>query len=83
MTLFGKERQRMNSNNERSKVGILTVLQIVFIVLKLCKVITWSWWLVLVPLWINIGLTVIVLVICGIIDGSFRNKRNRSDRLKW
>jgi hypothetical protein len=33
-------------------MGILDVLLIVFVVLKLCGVITWSWWLVLSPLWI-------------------------------
>lgn len=31
---------------------ILTVLGIVFIVLKLTNVITWSWWWVLSPFWI-------------------------------
>ena len=29
-----------------------TLLTIAFIVLKLCNVITWSWWWVLAPLWI-------------------------------
>lgn len=30
-------------------MGILGILTIVFIVLKLINVITWSWWLVLLP----------------------------------
>lgn len=29
-----------------------TLLTIAFIVLKLCNVISWSWWWVLSPLWI-------------------------------
>ena len=29
-----------------------TLLTIAFIILKLCNVITWSWWWVLAPLWI-------------------------------
>ncbi len=33
---------------------------VVFIVLKLCKVIAWSWWWVCAPLWIP--LTIVVLL---------------------
>lgn len=44
-------------------MGILEVVQIVFIILKLCKVINWSWKVVLIPLWISIGLTALYLVI--------------------
>ncbi len=32
------------------------VLGIVFIVLKLCGVIDWSWWWVLAPFWIGLAL---------------------------
>lgn len=30
-----------------------------FVVLKLCKVINWSWWWVLCPLWIPLGLAIL------------------------
>ena len=46
--------------------GLLsTLLLVAFIILKLCNVITWSWWWVLAPLWVPIGLTLIfgVLVV--------------------
>lgn len=33
---------------------ILTALLLIFITLKLCKVIDWSWWVVLIPLWLRI-----------------------------
>lgn len=36
-------------------MGILGVLQIVFLVLKLTGLITWSWLVVLIPLWISLG----------------------------
>jgi len=36
----------------------LEVVQIVFIVLKLIGVIQWSWWLVLIPLWVEIFISV-------------------------
>lgn len=32
-------------------VGFLGLLTIVFITLKLCNVINWSWWWVTMPLW--------------------------------
>lgn len=44
-------------------VGISTVLLIVFIVLKLVGVIDWSWWWVLSPLWISVGLGLLFLII--------------------
>ena len=51
-----------NSNNNSSKsgvsIGFAGLLQLAFIILKLCKVINWSWWLVLMPLWIEIILVV-------------------------
>lgn len=40
-----------------------TLLQVVFIVLKLCGVIDWSWWWVLSPTWISIALAVLLIVI--------------------
>lgn len=62
----------MKDNNNNVTTGGVTaidVLQIVFIVLKLCGVIKWSWWLVLMPLWISLGIGIIlfiILVIYGI-----------------
>ena len=74
----------MGSNrNSSSGIGICGVLTIVFIVLKLVGVINWSWLWVLCPLWINILLTVIVLVIIAIIDNKARKKTWKSGRIKW
>jgi membrane protein YdbS with pleckstrin-like domain len=42
-------------------IGFTGLLTIAFIVLKLLKVINWSWWWVLSPLWIEIGLALLVL----------------------
>lgn len=36
---------------QKGGIGFLGLLAICFIVLKLCGVITWSWWLVTAPLW--------------------------------
>lgn len=45
------------------KLCILEVLTIVFIVLKLCKVVTWSWAIVLSPLWIGLLIDLIVVIV--------------------
>ena len=47
-------------------LGLSGVLLVVFIVLKLCKVITWSWVWVLSPLWISLIIGVIILLIWAI-----------------
>ena len=40
----------MENKMENNKgLGIFGVLGIVFVILKLCSVINWSWWLVLLP----------------------------------
>lgn len=72
-----------NRNSSSSGIGIYGVLTIVFIVLKLVGVINWSWLWVLCPLWIDILLTVIVLVIIAIIDDKARKKTWKSGRIKW
>lgn len=38
-------------NNASGGVGFVGLLQIAFIVLKLCGVIDWSWWWVFAPTW--------------------------------
>lgn len=42
---------------------ILELLLVIFIVLKLIGVITWSWWWVLSPLWIPLAIALIVTII--------------------
>lgn len=48
-------------------VTIISLLQMVFIILKLCRVINWSWPVVLIPLWIQLGVWAIVGIIWIII----------------
>lgn len=50
-------------------IGFTGLLTIVFIILKLCGVITWSWWWVLSPLWIAMIFWVILVVIVLLIGG--------------
>lgn len=53
-------------------IGFCGLLTVAFIVLKLCKVITWSWLWVLAPLWIPValgGVVCLFVFICGLIAG--------------
>ena len=58
----------MSSENNGSSIGFLGVLQIIFIVLKLCNVLQWSWWMVFIPAYISAGLTIILIVIAIILS---------------
>ena len=50
--------------NSSGGIGFLGLLTIVFIILKLCKIISWSWLWVLAPIWLPIAiLTIIYLII--------------------
>lgn len=51
-------------NNTSGGIGFAGLLTIVFIVLKLCKVISWSWWWVFSPLWISALLSIAIFGIC-------------------
>ena len=61
----------MSNNNSTPAVGLGLgdVLLIVFIVLKLCHVIDWSWWWVLSPLWIMVGVVVLLAIIVALVGG--------------
>lgn len=41
---------------------MLSVLQTIFIVLKLLNLIDWSWGAVLIPLWIGLGMFAVVIL---------------------
>lgn len=54
------------------KIGFFGALGLIFIVLKLTEMITWSWWLVLAPLY---GPFVLALVIVLILVASGYNPK--------
>ena len=59
----------MNNKAGCGSVGIAGTLTIVFIVLKLCGLITWSWTWVLSPLWISAILWTIFVVVVLLVGG--------------
>ena len=53
----------MESNKQSKNVWYGFLLGIVFVILKLCGAITWSWVWVLAPIWIDVLLSIIVILI--------------------
>lgn len=56
-----------NKTTVNGGIGFAGLLTIVFIVLKLLGKITWSWWWVLSPLWINAAVVLLILAIMLIV----------------
>lgn len=56
--------KRINFNC--SGISLFWLLGITFIVLKLCDVIDWSWWLVLAPFWCGVAIVIIIVIIAAI-----------------
>lgn len=59
-----KENLFMKVNNNSNGIGFVGALTIAFVVLKLMKIIDWSWWWVLSPLWIS---TLVVIVVIAVV----------------
>lgn len=57
-----------NKKTSTGGIGFCGLLTIAFIVLKLCHVIEWSWWWVLSPIWIEIAVALVLLLIAAIIN---------------
>ena len=64
----------MNENRAYASGGG-TLLLIAFIVLKLTHVIDWSWWWVLSPMWIPVGLGLIAVAVYIIAKAVHERKR--------
>ena len=52
--------------NKQTSIGLGTILFVVFLVLKLCGVIAWSWWWVFAPLWIPLVLGLVVMSVVAL-----------------
>lgn len=57
----------MKDNSTKAGIGLFEMLAILFLTLKLCKVIDWQWVWVLSPIWIPIAIMLISLAVCGCI----------------
>ena len=66
-----------NSSTATGGIGFTGALFLVFLVLKLTKVIDWSWWWGTAPLWIWAALAVIILMAYGIFRWYMLRKINK------
>lgn len=57
-----------NNNSKSGGIGFVGLLTIAFIVLKLCKVIAWSWLWVLSPIWIYVAIVIVLALIVAITE---------------
>ena len=48
-------------------IGFFSLIFLIFLTLKLCGVINWSWWLITLPLWGGYALILLILLIMFII----------------
>lgn len=48
--------EKNTSSSRSAGPGCLTLMFLIFLTLKLCGVINWSWWWVTAPLWIGAGI---------------------------
>lgn len=55
------------NNNTTSSISFSGLLFITFLVLKLTKVIDWSWWWIFAPLWLPVSILILFLIIWGLI----------------
>ena len=66
----------MSDRDRRSGgIGFTGLLQIALIVLKLCGVIGWSWFVVLLPIWIAVMMVLAVLIGCVLVE--IHDRRNQ------
>ena len=63
-----------NKTVHSSGIGLGTLLTIIFVILKLCGVISWSWIWVLAPLWISIALFLILTLVAIIVVAYHKRK---------
>lgn len=65
------------AHEDKYHVTLNDVIQTVFIILKLCKLIDWSWWLVLTPFWVALSVAIITHVVVAVKFNKQRSKEKQ------
>jgi hypothetical protein len=74
------------SDNSSSDISAVSLLGVAFVVLKLCGVIDWSWWLVTIPFWGGIALVAgvyAILIFVALPIKLFLNQLKRKRNEYW
>ncbi len=61
----------MSDNKNSGGIGFFGLMFLIFMTLKLTKVIDWSWWWVTAPLWGGFAILIIVLLVALTIKSFF------------
>lgn len=67
----------------KTELSLTTILTIIFVILKLCGVLSWSWWWVLSPLWGGFAIFIVVSVLIllfGCISATIEEKRENKKK---
>lgn len=54
--------------NKENGFSLGTILTIIFVILKLCKVIEWNWWWVFSPILIESGIVLLIIFIVWLVN---------------
>ena len=77
----------MSKESSTNGIGVFGLLGVAFVVLKLTKVIDWSWWWVTAPFWIGIVLALLFILVWSIasswiidriVDSRAKQRRSKS-----
>lgn len=63
-----KPEEKIKDKKSEIWTDIVAVLQVILIFLKFLGLIEWSWWVVLAPILIMIGILLIIIIAAIIID---------------
>ena len=74
MRYYRKERSSTKTGTDIT----LSLLLVAFVVLKLCGVIDWSWWWVTSPIWIPLGIALLLFAVSGMMI--LLEKRKRKEK---
>ena len=62
-----------SSNSGGMEFG--SVLALIFLVLKLTNLVSWSWWWVLSPIWITLTVYLVFTILLAIVNWSINKRR--------
>lgn len=66
--LYNSNEKNVNSNNQNLiyQTNGFFLLFLVFLTLKLCNIISWSWWWISAPLWVPISF-ILCITLVGVV----------------
>ncbi len=58
---------KTSQSQGKNGIGFAGALTLIFVTLKLCRVIDWSWWWVLSPVWLPVGIVLSLWAVIALI----------------